>query len=268
MIEIPLRTRGYEVDRTRTVPLPVFLSYLEHVRWEWIQDPALGLLPLLHQGHFFVVQRQTVEIVQTVGLSVDVVARGVLDHVGRCQARVRHTVRRADDGALLAQAVVWGLWLGPNRRLSRLPDGMRDYWRAEPAVDIDIGELTPTVGDETTSLIAPATTVYAPLGLDVTLPEGAPPDRAVKHLVTVRPSDTDVFEHVNASVWMSMVEDARHQTTPLTGPARRVSIDYPQEAIIGEQLTVYGWIQDQSFHAQIRRDDQVVCRARVDLASA
>lgn len=250
------------------MPLPVFLSYLEHVRWEWIQDPKLGLLPLLHQGHFFVVQRQTVEVVQTVGLSVDVVARGVLDHVGRCQARVRHTVRRADDGALLAQAVVWGLWLGPDRRLSRLPDAMRQYWRAEPAVDIDIGELPPMQGGESTSLIQPPKTVYAPLGLEVELPEGAPPDQAVRHVVTVRPSDTDVFEHVNASVWMSMVEDARHQTTAHCGPARRVSIDYPQEAIIGEQLTVHGWLEETTFHAQIRRDDQLVCRARVDLASA
>ena len=97
--ELPLVTRGYECDNTRTIPIPVLFSYLEQCRWDWIAHPAFGLVELIHAGHFFVVHEQTLALRRRVGMGVAVRVRGVLERAARCVVQVRQDVVRESDGA-------------------------------------------------------------------------------------------------------------------------------------------------------------------------
>ena len=276
MIERTFRTRGYECDATRTVPLPVVFSYLEHVRWEWIQLPELGLAPLLHQGYFFVVQRQTAEIVRRVGMSTDIQVRGAFKRVGRSQAIVRQVVIRKSDGALLVDAQVVGCWLGPNRKLARIPNETREVGgrdNVDELVCARAHEVEPAVGGVEASLIAPPEIVYQPLGLDLPLPKVIPED-AIESRVVVRPSDLDIFDHVNASNWLRLVDDARvlaarsgHLSPLALNPSRRAAIDHPREACLGDELTIHTWPVDAThFAAMITLQGDIVCRASVTVA--
>lgn len=281
MIERRIRSRGYECDGTRTVSLPVFLSYLESLRWEWIQTDELGLVPLLHTGHFFVVQKQIVEIVRRVGMSVDLVLRGSLEHVGRCQARVHHEVVRASDGALVAHAQVTGCWLGPARRLVRLPDSIREACRSDlnggylpidPAHETPLPPLDEEDANEALSFITPPAQRYESLGLGASLPE-APEGPFAEHVLTVKPRDLDIFDHVNASHWLRFADDARilgsrnGDLNPAGGlPTRRVAIHHPREAVAGDELRVRTWPRgDHAFDTLITLNDALVCRATVDV---
>ena len=89
--------RGYEVDSTRTTPLPVVLSFLEQLRWEWIIDPRWGLAEGVHTGHFFVVRRQILELVERPRFGDRLTITGQVEKIGRSLVVVRH-ILTLDDG--------------------------------------------------------------------------------------------------------------------------------------------------------------------------
>jgi acyl-CoA thioesterase FadM len=274
MIERAIRTRGYECDARRTVSLPNIFSYLEHLRWEWIQQPELGLLSHLHQGCFFVVHEQTAEILRRVPMSTEVVLRGSFEHVGRSRAVVRHSVVRASDDALLVDARVTGCWLGANRRLARIPDETR----AAAAVDVERSvEVAPDaetadrcIDGHSDSFLAPPEQVYRSRGLELPLPEpDALSEDASEFEVIVRDSDLDIFAHVNASNWLRFVDDARLDAVrsgrlgPLFGGAiQRAAIHHPKEACQGDRLVVRTWSPTpDTLAALVFKDGVVACRA-------
>lgn len=251
-----LTTRGYECDRTRTVPIPVFMSYLEHLRWEVIRRPELGLEPLLDQGCFFVVGRQAVELLVRVGLGVELRLTTRIEKVGRATAEVTHAVHRVADDVLVAHARVMGMWLGPDRRLARLPDSLREVWRqhdALPRSELSPPALTGGPASYTPSIVSPPQVVHAMCGLDgLAPPTDGPPPGAWAYEMTVRPSDIDIFDHVNAASYLRFCDDARLAAAeagalrPAAGergqhPAVRVAIAYHREAVRGDALTIATW---------------------------
>src|SRR5262249_45293678 len=104
--EAELVTRGTEIDTSATVGMPVGRRYVEHLRWMVMAEPALGLVPLIDAGHFFVVRSQTIELRRRVGQGTRLMARSRMESAGRSTATVVHEAHSADG--LMARARVLG----------------------------------------------------------------------------------------------------------------------------------------------------------------
>lgn len=255
IVTVPSRTRGYECDHHRVVTLPVYLSFLEQMRWEWIQNPELGLIEHIHTGHFFVVRRQTLALARHTGMCVDFAIRGVLRKTGRSLVSVEHDLVRA-DGVLMARAKVQGVWIGPNRRMARLPRVLREHV-FEGVLESEEG---PAHEGSPSSFMDPPQPTF-PVDLSLEVP---PPDlEGAESELVVRPTDCDIFGHVNASSWLRYFEDVRRRRDDRQG--RIVAIDYSGEALAGEPLTiVHDWTGDvHSF--VLKRHSVVLCRAAVQV---
>ncbi len=235
--QITFTVRGYEVDTSRSTPLPVVFSYLEQVRWAWMTDPSWGLHEHLRRGCFFVVRRQALELLRRPRFGERITVDAAIEDVGRSRVVVRHTL--FFDERPVGRARVLGVWLGPDRRLARLPDQARERGRAKARAP------TPRPG---------------PL-----LPEPRFDLRPEHHhRVRVRPSDCDVFGHLNASRWLDLMNDARHRAG-YHDPARAAVIDYRREAVAGDALVI-AWRRDGATHFfRVERDGEALCAAAVVL---
>ncbi|MCC6622337.1 MAG: hypothetical protein IT385_13830 [Deltaproteobacteria bacterium] len=288
-----LTTRATEIDPTATVPLPIFLRYFEHLRWLTIQDPRLGLVDHLHESHFFVVRMQIVELRRRVGQGVALRLGTRFTQVGRSTASVIHTAHRESDGALVAHARVVGAWLGPSRRLVRLPETFRAYAQAEidrahPPHDPHDGLwheplVIHPAGSSARSFLAPPEHVFARLGLDDEPPRGDDPhitERRFDHVhhLVVPPRDLDVFSHVNAATYLGYCDDARHAARDLWPDARgrgwvvRAGLFYQREAAAGDALDIGTWaLGDDALGVVILpagTDPSPLVTVRLDLAPA
>ncbi|MFT5460150.1 MAG: acyl-CoA thioesterase FadM [Myxococcota bacterium] len=248
LFQVPLTVRGYECSVDRTVPLPVVLSYFEHCRWNWIQEASLGLLDGLHSGHFFVVHRQTVCLARDFGIGTRARARAVLRDVGRVQGHVEHDLVR-DDGVLLARADVTAIWIGPTGRMARLP---RNTVGALTKESLDSTTAPDIEGLEDSFLTPPERSHPVVLERRVTR---AVPANTERTNLTVRPSDCDMFGHVNASNYLRFFEDQ-------FGRARRADIEYRGQAVAGDTVQIRSWpVAEEQRAFALLRDDQVLCRA-------
>jgi len=277
-----LVTRGYETDYTGTVPMPIIFRFFEHKRWLMMRDPRLGLVDLVHAGHFFVVREQTIEVLRHLGQGVHLVIRTRFDKVGRSTAGVYHELLRESDGALVARAHVTGVWIGPSRRMVRIPDRLRDIARAQAA---ELEAHPPTahqpaaqrrVEGVATSFFEPPEVVHPGLGLDVRPP--SPEAGEFSHDIVVPPRELDIFSHVNAATWLSYCDDARITAAeagvfpPELGAGGynvRSTILYRREAVVGDRLTINAWrVSGQPGavgFAILRGDDpDPLCLTRID----
>jgi acyl-CoA thioesterase FadM len=280
-------TRGTEIDWTGTVGVPVFLRYFEHMRWELMRDPRLGLVAEIHEGHFFVVREQVVEVRRRVGLGVALTLETRIVDVGRSTVRLTHMARRVADGALVAEARVTGIWMGPARRMVRLSDGFRARVRAvqeaehEGAIEPEpVAEVDVVARDETfaRSFIAPPEVVFPALGVADGAPTTFQAAVAFEHVVVVPPRDLDVFLHVNAATWLHYCDDARvlgaaagalAPELAAHGWVVRAGLFYGREASLGDRLRIaVWWIDAAALGFACRRDgeSEVLCAVRVDLA--
>lgn len=299
-------TRGYELDTTRSVSIPIIMNYLEHLRWEVMQEPSLGLKEALDEGHFFVVGQQDVELVRRVGMGVPLDVSLVMRKVGRSRAVVEHAIHRSDrprdDKSLVAHAEVTGMWLGPNRRLARLPEGIREVGRAHAELPAVLLESVHASGipspEEAPSFIERPEVTHRSRGLGhIALPELTAElpahGQVFRHQLVVRPSDLDIFNHVNASKYLRFFEDARHLAGvrkaiewahPPTDSAHddadvcalkphvRASVSYHQEAVLGDTLDVVGWALPSDATTPVRfqfvllrGDEAPLCRGLIEL---
>ena len=244
-------TRGTEIDTTATVPMNAYVRYFEHLRWLVMQEPELGLVDLIHEGHFFVVRSQTLALRRRIGQGVGLHLETRFSEVGRSTARVHHTARQISDGAVVAEAQVIGVWLGPHRRMARLPDTFRAAAQARrsdarPATDpAAVARVLGTSGGRPMSFTAPPVVELAPLGVEVE----APPVAAFfdfEHAIVVPPRDLDVFSHVNAATFLAYADDARWFAARAgvlppdlaLGHVARVALFYAREACVGDALRV------------------------------
>ncbi|TNF26768.1 MAG: hypothetical protein EP329_20685 [Deltaproteobacteria bacterium] len=275
-------TRGYETDYTGTVPMPIIFRFFEHKRWLMMRDPRLGLVDLVHEGHFFVVREQTIEVLRHLGQGVALTIRTRFDQAGRSTAGVYHELLRESDGALVARAHVVGVWIGPNRRMVRLPDRLREIARAQ-AAELEAHPPTlhrpaaqPRKEGVATSFFDPPEVVHPGLGLDVSPPTAAVPEHV--HEIVVPPRELDIFSHVNAATWLSYCDDARQagaaagvfpEALGAGGYNARSTILYRREAVVGDRLAVHAWRLPDSERALgfaiLRHDDpDPLCLARID----
>lgn len=258
-----LVTRGTEIDPTATVGMPTFVRYFEHLRWQVMQDPRLGIVEHIHEGHFFVVRTQVVELVRRIGQGVALTMRTWIESVGRSTATVRHEALRASDGALVARARVVGAWLGPTRRLVRLPDPFRAFSEAYArAYPVPVAEGSAPAGDarlvrragtHATSFTAPLEVEFPLIGLADDPPAPGDPIISARafdyvHRIVVPPRDLDVFSHVNAATWALYCDDARYAAAPVIDPQQaptgwvvRAGLFYGREATVGDALDIGVW---------------------------
>ncbi|MFT5994368.1 MAG: acyl-CoA thioesterase FadM, partial [Bradymonadia bacterium] len=236
-------TRGYEADTTRRVPVHIFYRFLEHQRWTAMCEADSGLPELVDHGHFFVVRRQRLVLERAIGQAVPLRTYMWCEHVGRSSIEVAHEVRRRTDGAVVARAQVNGLWLGPSRRLTRIPNELRAYMAslsAPPEIEPDLVALVgPAQGERLeSSYIRPPELLLTPPVLDTLRPPSLEvPEDAHRYELTVRPSDLDIFNHVNAATYLEFCDDARLAATAAgigawDAPVDGAAIHYHQETIV------------------------------------
>ncbi|MFT7580770.1 MAG: acyl-CoA thioester hydrolase, partial [Myxococcota bacterium] len=185
---LSVTTRGYETDHTGTIAMPIIFRFFEHKRWMMMRDPRLGIVDLVHDGHFFVVRSQAVELRRHLGQGTALTLSTRFSHVGRSTATVRHEARRTSDGVLVAQADVTGVWIAPSRRMARLPDVFRAFARAQIAEHEAAPARTepnPAPHQGTPgSLFAPPEVVHPVRGLDITATGLEVPSGAYRHRLT------------------------------------------------------------------------------------
>ena len=272
-----LTTRGYETDTQALVPIHVVLSYLEHLRWGFIQSEEAALKDELARGYFPVVASQSVELVQRIGMDVPLELTARLEEVGRSQVVLRHAIIDRRDRSLVAELRVRGLWLGPTRRLARIPDALRALaarHAEEAGPEFQLKTPTPHYPDEGPLVhTAPRVVVHAREGLDMGTFED-PPTPTYRHTLTVRPRELDIFSHVNAATYPRYCHDARvlaHRAGAIpdaaNGPFRKLAIVYDREAILDDELAIDvapSTDDDRGLWYTIRRakDETVLCRAR------
>jgi acyl-CoA thioesterase FadM len=273
-------TRGYEADASATIPIPTHLQFLEHLRWHFIQSEEAGLKTHLLEGHFPVVGVQRIELLQRTGMDTELSLHARIILVGRSQVVIEHHVIDEADKSLVAYAQVKGMWLGPNRRLARIPDSFRALGQAHMALEAPEHILREVSGprEATGPLIhtQPDRVVYEPTGLDLkpfVLTEG--PD-LYTHRFTVRPSDIDIFSHVNAATYVRYCHDARFLAgcegvlrRLSTRSFRRLAIMHHAEALQGDELEIgirrlEGLDEGVSYTIRRSRDGQVLCQARAE----
>ena len=270
-----ITTRGYEPDRYATVPVQRYLNYLEWLRWEFIQEPSTGLLEGLQSGHFPVVRSQRFELVQRVGMGRDLKLWAKVTKVGRSTVTLEHHVIASDDGTLVAHAIVEGLWLGPSRRLVRIPDAFRRLAEQHTSLDVpgfSVPEPNRPMDDGVLIHTRPKPCIFKREGLALNL--GKVPTTTFRNERIIRPSDIDIFSHVNAATYVDMFEDTLYEAfrtrSPIEdwhhrpGPVNRLMIQYDRESLLDERVMILCWKDgDDGFSFELRRasDDVVLCRA-------
>jgi len=287
--ELSLETRGYEIDTTGTVPMAMVFRYFEHKRWTMMRDPRLGLVDAVHEGHFFVVRDQTFEILRRVGQGVPLLLRTWFVTAGRSSGSVHHEAIRVRDGAMVAHARVTGVWIGPHRKMARLPDAFRAFARAQ-ARELHSGEPATqdppspagaaATGGRPGSFFDPPEVTHPRLGLEIAPPASPPPASAFAHPVRVPHRELDVFSHVNAATWLRYAEDARVAAARIgalpealgaAGYNVRTAITYHREAVVDTTLNLRVWpLEDEDHAVGVAILDPSggapYCRLRIDVA--
>lgn len=220
-ISLPLDVRGYELDRTGVVPATVLLRYMEHVRWEGLRKGGV-LQDMFQGGRRIVVRQQRLRVAAPLGYPQRVQVGLWVERVGRTSVEIGHDVRTS-DGALVADALLVAVQLGPAGRPAEVSDAVRAQaahpGRPDPRPVVD----------------------------------GGPPAGAFVLPLVVRPHEIDLLQHVNHSFYAEYFDDARHVAAaagaygePARGAAtaREVAVDYARSALPGDRLRVATWVQD------------------------
>ncbi len=242
-----IKTRGYELDTSMTVPPSTLLRYLEHMRWESAHDPAVCLGEMFCDGFRMVVRAQQLEIVEPPGLEQDLDVSLVLGHVGRASMDMHHDVVRVADGKLLARGVVTAVYLNPSGHPHAIPGKIRELVATTERLT-----LLPTPVDP-----APAS--------------------AWTRSFAVAPSDLDLFQHVNHARYLDYFNDTRLLAAAARGygeasetAGRRVAraaLDYRRQAVQGDVLRIATWVgTDRYVEFEMRRDadGEVLARCRIE----
>jgi acyl-CoA thioesterase FadM len=251
------------------------LNFLEWLRWEFIQDPETGLADGLSTGHFPVVRSQRFELLQRIGMGVQLGLWARVLKVGRSTVTLEHHVIDKKTESLVAYAIVEGLWLGPSRRLVRIPDPFRELAQVHletPPLQTTLAPPAEPQGEGPLIHTAPEPWIFPQRGLDLALTERA--SQAFTWELQVRPSDIDIFSHMNAATYVDTFEDALYQAHKAgafgdrlkdrPGPVQRLVIRYEREALLGDLLEVSCWpAPSGAWGMELWRpeDDALLCRA-------
>lgn len=257
IFSIPLETRGTECGPDRWVTLPSIISYMEHCRWLWMDEPRLGLVEAVHKGHGFYVVEQSIAMNRRFGMGQRCEVRCAMTYAGRSVAEGLQDVLR-DDGVQLAHCHIRGAFMGPTGRLARLPVKTREA--------VYTGELDGVRGTAhagTPSSLFDPPQPLRPGTLDLELPTERPED-VNSYRVQVRASDIDIFNHVNAANYVRFVASAL-AAVGASESLHRAQLKYSGQAVLGDILDVQTWSLGGEQHAaEVLRGDEVLFRAVVE----
>lgn len=250
-LERTLSVRGYEAGPSGIVPLSAFARYFEHLRWESAEDPAMDLARMFTNGHRMVVRAQQLQHDRPVGVG-DVLRLFLwVGRIGRASMDLWHEARLDRSGELVARGLVTAVYLGQDHRPHPIPDDARTM--------VDAAGVS--------QLVAP--------------PSARAPAGAWTCDVRVRPSDLDLFDHVNHAVYASYFDDARwlgsrdkvfgDRTALALRPPRALAIDYRREALADQPLEIVAWPlgdgPDQlGFELRRKGDGELLASARMLLS--
>ncbi len=118
--ETRLRVRGYELDSYRHVNHAVYLSYLEHARWELLAGAGWTLDELDRIKRWPVVVHLEIRYRKSALMDDELLILSRVPHVGRATFDVEHEIRR--NGELLIEARIRAAVIDEMGRPSRIPD--------------------------------------------------------------------------------------------------------------------------------------------------
>jgi acyl-CoA thioesterase FadM len=259
-MQIRLKTRGYELDRSGGIPPAQLLRYMEHLRWLSLEEESWALMPLFEEGRAAVVVAQRASIFREIGVGVELVCSMSLGRVGRASMELVYDLRTADCDEAVAQALVSLVQVDADGAPTPLPDTVRQRPR-------------------------PDETMLDPASMDLPEPPGeeAPADGGTWTVsFPVRPSDLDLLRHVNHAKYVDYFEDVRftgaanraygEHSHLASLRARRVAVEYRGQAVFGDHLTVKSWPlrgarPRPGFGFELRREgeSELLSRARIEV---
>jgi acyl-CoA thioester hydrolase len=125
--ETLITVRSPEIDSFGHVNHAVFLNYLEHARYEALESAGLSW-PLLAELNWRIfVVRMEVDYLAEAKRGDELVIRTWAERFRRTTMVLAQEILRGDDRqAVVARAQVTAVWIGPNRRPMRVPEGVRE----------------------------------------------------------------------------------------------------------------------------------------------
>lgn len=244
---LQMTVRGDELDRTGGIGPAQLLRYLENGRWQAAATANSAMTSLFTAGRKMVIREQRLVVHDAATWGEELTVQTWLARAGRTSVEFGHLLTRTRDGSRVCEAALTGVQIDDAGRPTPLPDGVTAT--PEPPM------LSATLQN-------------------LTLPE-APSPVSWSWTQTIRPSQTDLFRHVNHSRYVDLFEDARWfmeraQGLPGWQPKRRlvaVGLEYRREAKAGEDVRVLLHNRDDdTLDALLLRGDQILtrCVLRVD----
>lgn len=268
---MPYRTRGYEAGPSRAIELAQHMRYFGALRWEVMLADRFHLRPELERGAFFVIHEQRVELVRDVGVGVDLRVELWWAFVGRSSVRI---VQRAlARGEVVAQGRVTCAWLGPQRRLARLPEAFREEAARVRGGGREVVLRAPSESEGAAEgWVDPPARCHGGTGLEAIAPPGAEEAAALRRKaervsLVVRPSDVDIFGHVNATHYVPLFDDARRALGG-TGRVVRAALAYAKETLAGERVDIVCRRGEDGWACGLYGTDEEAPRTRARLVRA
>jgi acyl-CoA thioesterase FadM len=243
-----LTARGDELAQDGRVGLPQLLAWFEHARWQAVMAGSGELAALSSEGRLMVVRHQAIALHGRVRLGERVLVTAGIARVGTTSVGLAQSMwRDGETPRKVAELRLTGVALGPDRRPAPLPEAVRAFVQHLPDPPL-LQDLQPQ------AITAPPWTWQA----------------------AVRPSEIDVFHHVNHARYASWVQDAlvlgvrQGSLAGLHYAIDALALDYHREITLGETIDVA--VQPRAdaplADAEVRVAGEVRCRAVVRLRSA
>jgi acyl-CoA thioesterase FadM len=202
--ELPID--GFDLGFEGCVPPGRMAKLLETLRWRLARS---GEHPVLGTFKAGVLRAQTLELVRDVTMGETLSVELWLSRVGRTSLEFSHSLRTA-DGGVVGRATCTIVAIG-DAGPAPLPPGLAQLVDGE-------------------SVLSP--------------PKLEPPDpsRSYVRRFHVRPSDLDLFRHVNQSRYVDFLDDARHfarhegHAAGFVEPVGLASVSYESELKLGQEV--------------------------------
>lgn len=122
-----IAVRMAELDSFGHVNHAIYLSYLEHARFQALTEAGFSWEVLEARGWAIFVVRVEIDYVEEVRRGDELVVRTWADSFRRTSmVLAQDIVRRGDPASVVARARVTAVWIGPDRRPMRMPDEVRE----------------------------------------------------------------------------------------------------------------------------------------------
>ncbi len=236
-----MTVRGDELDRTGGIGAAQLLRYLESGRWQATMETNNAMTSLFTGGRKMVIREQRLRVHDVLTWGEEVTVQTWVARAGRTSLDFGHLMTRTRDKSRVCEALLTAVQIDESGRPTPLPEDVR--------AETNPPELDPTLGA-------------------LALPD-ALPSAAWSWAQTIRPSQTDLFRHVNHSRYVDLFEDARWfmeraQGLPGWQPKRHltaVALEYRREAKAGDDVHVRLLNRDaQTLEALLVRGEEVLTR--------